>query len=171
MTAQPDAFVTALDHVADVLAHGTRPELYKAVETALGEIVGHKLLTLLMVLPGAKEVQRFWSTNEEAYPLAGKKPMGATDWGDLVIHRRQPFLGCDMAAVRWAFFDHELIASLGLGSAMSVPIIAQNEMLGVIALLDAEHHYDEDKLKAALRFAPCLVDAFRQEIALAVAAG
>ncbi|AEQ53639.1 GAF domain-containing protein [Pelagibacterium halotolerans] len=153
------------DRLANVLANDDRPALYRAADTALAELVGHKLFTLLLVLPGGKEVQRFWSTNETAYPLSGRKPMGDTPWGDLVIKRHQPFLGRDMDAIRWAFFDHELIASLGLGSAINVPIISAKTLLGTIAILDAEHHYDEEKLAIALRVAPYLIDAFRSEIA------
>lgn len=165
MTVSAEAQLEVLDNVAHVLAEGDRPALYKAVEEGLQQLIGHKLFTLLIVLPGAKEVQRIWTSNPEAYPLTGRKTMGDTPWGDLVIKQRKPFLGKDMGAIRWAFFDHELIASLGLGSAINVPICRQRELLGTIAILDAEGHMDEDKLAIASRFSPYLVDAFAQEIA------
>ena len=165
MSPSAQTQLDALDRLAEILANGDRPALYGAVDAALNALVGHKLFTLLLVLPGGKEVQRFWSTNAAAYPLSGRKPMGDTPWGDLVIRRHQPFLGRDMDAIRWAFFDHELIASLGLGSAINVPIIGQKTLLGTIAILDAEHHYDAEKLAIAMRIAPYLVDAFRSEIA------
>ncbi|MAN78212.1 GAF domain-containing protein [Pelagibacterium flavum] len=158
--AQLDAF----DTVAKALAEGDRHHLYEAVEDALQTLVGHKLFTLLMVLPGAKEVQRFYSTNVEAYPLTGKKTMGDTPWGDLVIRQHKPFLGRNRADIEWAFFDHELIASLGLGSAINVPVIRHGELLGTLALLHAEGHFDDAKLAIASRFAPYLVDAFATEI-------
>lgn len=161
-TAQ--AQLDALDAVARTLAEGDRQALYKEVENALQDLVGHKLFTLLMVLPGAKEVQRIYSTNHEAYPLTGKKTMGDTPWGDLVIGQRKPFLGRDKADIEWAFFDHELIASLGLASAINVPVVRHGELLGTLALLHAEGHFDDDKLEIASRFAPCLIDAFRTEI-------
>ena len=164
MTVSAQSQLDALDHVAAALAEGDRPALYKAVEDSLQSLIGHKLFTLLMVLPGGKEVQRIWTSNPEAYPLTGRKTMGDTPWGDLVIKQRKPFLGRDMDAVRWAFFDHELIASLGLGSAINVPIIRHRELLGTIAILDAEGHLDDDKLAIASRFTPYLVDAFSQEI-------
>lgn len=170
MQTSPRALIDTFDIVADVLAGGDRPALYGAVDQALQALVGHKLFTLLMVLPGGKEVQRFWSTDTDAYPLSGRKPMGDTPWGDLVIRRKKPFLGRNMDDIRWAFFDHELIAGLGLGSAINVPIIAQQTLLGTIALLDVEGHYDEEKLALAMRMVPYLVDAFRQEIAEAVLA-
>lgn len=160
--------IEVFDGLHHVLATGDRPALYDAVDQALQNLVGHKLFTLLIMLPGGQEVQRFWSNNPAAYPVSGRKKMGETPWGDLVIRKRQPFLGRDMDAIRWAYFDHELIASLGLGSAINVPIIAQNTLLGTIAILDVEHHYDEEKLAIAMRMAPFLIDAFRQEIALAV---
>lgn len=164
MTVSAEAQLEALDHVAKVLAEGDRTALYKAVEDSLQKLIGHKLFTLLMVLPGGREIQRIWTSNPEAYPLTGRKTMGDTPWGDLVIKQRKPFLGKDMEAVRWAFFDHELIASLGLGSAINVPIARHGELLGTIAILDVEGHLDEGKLAIASRFAPHLVDAFSQEI-------
>lgn len=167
LTMSPSAQtqLDVLDRLASVMAGEDRPALYDAVNAALAELVGHKLFTLLLVLPGGKEVQRFWSTNQAAYPLSGRKPMGDTPWGDLVIRRHQPFLGSDMDAIRWAFFDHELIASLGLGSAINVPIISAKTLLGTIAILDVERHYDEEKLAIAMRVAPYLADAFRSELA------
>lgn len=158
------AQLDTLDAVAARLAEGDRPALYKAVEDALQGLVGHKLFTLLVVLPGGKEVQRIYSTNHDAYPLTGKKTMGDTPWGDLVIRRRKPFLGRDKADIEWAFFDHKLIASLGLGSAINVPVVRHGELLGTLALLHAEGHFDGDKLAIASRFAPYLVDAFRSEL-------
>jgi uncharacterized protein YbcI len=164
MTVSAEAQLEVLDHVASVLAEGDRPALYKAVEDGLQKLIGHKLFTLLMVLPGAREVQRIWTNNPKAYPITGRKTMGDTPWGDLVIRQRKPFLGKDMDAIRWAFFDHELIASLGLGSAINVPVCRQGELLGTIAILDVEGHMDEYKLSIASRFAPYLVDAFAREI-------
>lgn len=164
MTIPAQTQLDALDTVALALANGDRPALYKAVEDSLQSLIGHKLFTLLMILPGSKEIQRIWTSNPESYPLTGRKTMGDTPWGDLVIKQHKPFLGRDMDGIRWAFADHELIASLGLGSGMNVPIILHGELLGTIAILDVEGHMDDYKLEVASRFAPYLVEAFAREI-------
>lgn len=147
--------------VADAIAADATPEAaFRAVDRAVADLLGHNLFTVLMLRDGGREVERAYSSNLEAYPVGGRKPMGATPWGDLVITRKQSFLGPDMAAIRWAFFDHALIASLGLGSAINVSIQRGGEILGILAVLDREGAYttqaDVDIVRA---FTPCLIQA------------
>lgn len=160
----PSAILSAEDEVAAALAEGAdRFAVYRAVEAALGGLVGHRLFTLLVVLPGGEEVERFFSSDEKAYPLTGRKRIGSTPWGERVLKGRECYLGRDAAGIRWAFADHELIASLGLASVVNVPIVQHGTTLGTMNLLDAEGHYDEGSVPVALRFAPYLVPAFLAE--------
>jgi GAF domain-containing protein len=165
MTASASDQLAALDAVAEVLAAAPdRAALYAAVSDALQGLVGHRLFTLLAVLPDGEEVQRFFSSNEAAYPLTGRKRVGPTPWGEVVLKGRQPWLGRDAAAIRWAFADHELIASLGLASAINIPVIRAGTLLGTMNLLHGEHHFAEDAVPVVGRFAPYLVSAFAEEI-------
>ncbi len=132
--------------------------LFKALHERLNATVGFGLFTLLFV--DGQEVARVYSSNEQAYPVFGRKAMGPTPWGDLVLKRQQPFLGRDMEAIRWAFYDHELIASLGLGCVINVPVLYNGETIGTMNLLDAEHRYSEADLAQAVALAPLLVPAF-----------
>ena len=111
-----------LDTLAQTLTKPGQPEtLYRALEQATKALVGHRLFTLLYV--DGEEVARVYSSNPEAYPVFGRKPMGPTPWGAHVLKAQKPYLGTDAEAIRWAFFDHALIASLGLGSVINVPIV------------------------------------------------
>lgn len=149
----------SLASLANLLAEPGQPEtLYRALDAATKALVGHKLFTLLYV--DGQEVARVYSNQPEAYPVFGRKPMGPTPWGKLVMEGRQPFLGKDMDAIRWAFFDHELIASLGCGSVINIPIIYSGETIGTMNLLDAEHHYAESHVPLVNALAPLLVPAF-----------
>jgi len=123
----------------------------------------------LLVVDGA-EVARVYSSRPEEYPVAGRKPMGATEWGDLVLRRRQPFLGRDKEAIRWAFFDHALIEDMGLGACIGVPVVYDGACLGTMNLLDAEHHYREEHVAPLVAIAPVLVPAFLQARASRAAA-
>ena len=134
--------------------------LFRALDDAIQRAAGHRLLTFLAVDGG--EVARCYSNRPEEYPLAGRKPMGATPWGELVLHRRQPFLGRDRDAIRWAFFDHALIEGMGLGSAVCVPVVYDGATLGTINALDAEHHYTEAHVPPLQALAPLLIPAFLQ---------
>lgn len=131
---------------------------FDALAERLKDSVGYRLFTLLYV--DGDEVARIYSSNPDAYPVSGRKHMGPTPWGDHVLKGQKPWLGMDMDAIRWAFFDHELIASLGLGCCINIPVIYDAEVIGTIALLDVEHRYTEDHLAAALPFAPLTIPAY-----------
>jgi hypothetical protein len=132
--------------------------LFKAVEDATLAAVGHQLFTLLYVDGG--EVARCYSNRPAEYPLAGRKPMGPTPWGALVLTGQQPFLGRDKAAIRWAFFDHALIEGMGLGSAICVPIVYDGATIGTMNLLHTEHVYQEAHVAPVLAMAPLLIPGF-----------
>jgi GAF domain-containing protein len=152
---------SALDACLDALAEPGQPApLYAAMDRALAGLVGHRLFTLLYVTADGKEVARCYSSNPASYPIGGRKPMGPTPWGDLVMRRQLPFLGRDAADIRWAFFDHALIESLGLRSAVNLPVRYDGRVLGTINLLDAEGHYEERHLALLRPFAALLIAPF-----------
>ncbi len=156
-----ERLLPALLSVADAIAaDGTPDAAFRAVDKAVSEVVGHNLFTVLALRDGGREVERVYTSNPSAYPVGGRKPMGSTPWGDLVITRRQSFLGPDMEAVRWAFFDHALIVSLGLGSAINVSVQRGGEILGVLAVLDREGAYTtQGQVDLVRAFTPCLIQA------------
>jgi hypothetical protein len=147
--------------VTDAIAQDASPETaYRAVEKAINDLIGHRLFTILVRCEGGEEVQRVYSSQPESYPVQGRKRMGPTPWGDLVLTRKQAFLGQDKAAIRWAFPDHELIESLGLGSVINVSVQEGGEILGVLNVLDEEGVYtSEDQVALVRSFTPLLISA------------
>ncbi len=146
---------TLLPRLADP---GQPAALFDALEARLQEVVGFRLFTLLFVY--GSEVARINSSDPEAYPVSGRKPMSRTPWGDHVLHAQKPWLGRTMKDIEWAFFDHELIASLGCGCCINLPVIYDGQVIGTMNLLDAEHRYGDTHLEAARPFAPLAVPAF-----------
>ena len=150
---------SSVETLAALLPQPGQPErLYSAMDEATKGLVGHKLFTLLYV--DGDEVARVYSNMPGAYPVFGRKPMGPTPWGAHVLKGRKPFLGADMAAIKWAFFDHELIESLGCGSVINIPIVYNDETIGTMNLLDAEHHYRPGDAEKIMPLAPLLIPAF-----------
>ena len=142
-----------------LLAEPGQPQvLFRAFDAAAKRLVGHELFTLLYV--DGQEVARIYSNREAEYPVAGRKPMGPTPWGAHVIQGKKSYLGRDQAAIRWAFFDHALIISMGLGSVINVPVLYDGHVIGTINLLAAEHHYREEHVAPIERLAPVIVPAF-----------
>ena len=142
-----------------LLAELGQPEtMFRAFEATAARLVGHELFTLLYV--DGEEVARVYSSRPAEYPVSGRKPMGPTPWGDHVLKARKSFLGRDAAAIRWAFFDHALIASMGLGSVINVPALYDGQVIGTINLLAPEHFYRDEHVAPIERLAPLLVPAF-----------
>jgi hypothetical protein len=132
--------------------------VFRALEALAQRLVGHKLFTLLYV--DGEEVARVYSTRPQDYPVSGRKPMGTTPWGDLVLKNRKPYLARDKAGIRWAFFDHVLIESMGLGAAINIPVVYDGQCIGTMNLLDVEFHYGEADVERVAPLAPLLVPAF-----------
>ena len=132
--------------------------IFKAIDALTKSIVGHQLFTLLYV--DGEEVARVYSNRPVEYPVSGRKPMAKTPWGDLLLRGCKPYLGRDKAGIRWAFFDHALIESMGLGSAINIPIVYDGACLGTMNLLDVEHHYREEHVPLVAQLAPLLIPAF-----------
>lgn len=157
----PDRLLPALLTVADAIARDGAPEAaYRAVDGAVKDLLGHRLFTVLVRCEGGEEVQRVYSSHPAEYPVQGRKRMGPTPWGELVLDRKQTFLGSDKAAIRWAFPDHALIEGMGLGSVINVSAQSGGEVLGTLNVLDREGAYTrQDQVDLVRAFTPCLIPA------------
>ena len=133
---------------------------FQAIDVLTRRLVGHQLFTLLY--RDGNEVARVYSNRPAEYPVSGRKSMETTPWGELVLNRCESYLGRDKQAIRWAFFDHALIESMGLGSVITVPVVYDGGCIGTINLLDAEFHYREEHVERIAPLAPALIPAFLQ---------
>jgi hypothetical protein len=144
---------------------GPPDALFKTVDRALQDTVGHKLFTLLYVAPDGKRVKRLYTNRPKEYPVGGYKPITDTEWRRRVIGEGRAWVGYDYEDVKWAFFDHELIRSLGCESAVNMPVIYAGRVLGTLNLLDAAGHYKESDLARLEPFAALLIGPFLDAIA------
>jgi hypothetical protein len=141
------------------LAEPGQPQTaFRAFDAIAKRLVGHELLTMLYV--DGQEVARIYSNRPAEYPVFGRKPMGPTPWGEHVMKGQKSYLGRDKAAIRWAFFDHALIESMGLGSVINVPAVYDGHVIGTINLLAPEHHYREEHVAPMEALAPLIIPAF-----------
>ncbi|MDA9794652.1 GAF domain-containing protein [Paracoccaceae bacterium] len=137
----------------------SQPTGFHELEHQLSEVIGFRLFTVLQVdLP---EVVRLYSSNREAYQVTGRKLMGPTPWGAHVIIEGQPWLGHTAADLKWAFPDYALIASLGCGSCLSIPVRENDQTLGTLNILDAEGRYTQDDLIRASAYATSAIPLFK----------
>ncbi|MFE5506580.1 GAF domain-containing protein [Amycolatopsis japonica] len=133
------------------------------VEDKTRATIGVRLFTVLAWVPERRALRRVHSSHPVEYPVGGEKTVEvAAGWLERCITGQEPYFGPDSAAVREIFADHELIDSLGCGAVINVPVVDEGRTLGVLNLLDAEGHYDDDSVAVARSLAPLAVPALRE---------
>ena len=143
-----------LHAVAVAAVRAGQPDvLFSALDGALAAVLGHRLFTVLLHHAATGESERRYTNRPAAYPVGGRKALNPTAWAQQVIHERRPYLGRTAADVRAVFFDHELIASLGCGSVINIPVVWNDRLLGTLNLLHEEHWYEESDTAIGLTFA------------------
>ena len=144
--------------------------VFRAAEAASAALIGHRLFTALFVVADGTEVERIYSSDAAAYPLTGRKQMGPTPWGEHVLKQGRTWLGNGMDDIRWAFFDHELIARLGCAACINIPVRDGGEVVGTLNILNAEDSFTPQDVATAEVLGGFLPGAFRRAAALADAA-
>jgi GAF domain-containing protein len=155
--------LTLADVAAILDALGRDPDPQAAVlvfDRVAQRVLGHKLLTVMRHIAPTAEVERVYSSNPRAYPLGGRKHKQGTPWGEQVLDRGEIFIARNPAELRAAFADHELIASLGIGSIMNVPVTLQGRCRGIVNLSHDAGHYGEADVAPARVLAGLLAPVF-----------
>jgi hypothetical protein len=151
-------------HLAAVAAVATMPgqpeALFGALDAACGAVLGHRLFTLMRYHAGPGQSERLYTTHPREYPVGGRKPVTRTRWTEQILDRRQPYLGRTAADIREVFVDHALIASLGCGSVLNLPIVWDGRPLGTLNLLHEESWYDAGDTGLGLLFAALAVPGY-----------
>jgi hypothetical protein len=108
------------------------------------------ILFTVTVLDSARDLcWRAYTSHPLEYPTQGTKPLTHDAWHDQVIIRREVFVANTPAAFETVFFDHALITSLGLGSAVNIPVPdGAGTVLATVNLLAEAGHFTDAKLAA-----------------------
>ena len=141
----------------------TSTDGFASVEAAAREQVGVRLFTVLAWVEETSALHRVYSSHPVEYPTGGRKvfPREAP-WIRGVVLEQQPYLGPDPESVSAVFEDHDLIASLGCGAVVNVPVVDNGETLGVLNLLDTQGSYSEDSVSAAVPLAELAIEPLRR---------
>jgi hypothetical protein len=116
-------------------------EAYRAVEAIAADTVGWRLFTVLRYVETAQAVERVHSSDRKTYPVGGRKPLDKIAASHGAMEEGEVFLAGTKGDVRKAFFDHELIFSLGVTAILNVPIRHAGRCLGTINFCGEEGMY------------------------------
>ena len=124
-----------------------QPEaLFGALDAALGAVLGHGSSPLMRYHADSGESERIYTTHPREYPVGGRKAAqrhavgrAGADGGSSRTWAGRPRTSASV------FFDHALIASLGCGSVLNLPVVWDGRTLGTINLLHEEGWYDDGR--------------------------
>ncbi len=102
---------------------------------------------------GTNLARRAYSSNQQAYPTSGTKPITTNDWFEKVVVRQKPFLANAPEQMGDQFPDLGLITSLGCGSIVNVPVVKDGETVAVINILHATGFFTPERFQAACELA------------------
>ena len=137
--------------------------VYKSVEAIAAEVCGWVLLTTLRYDEAAQAVVRLHSSDETSYPLGGTKPLSKIAASHGSMENGDVFLAADKEHVKAAFFDHELIFSLGISAILNSPIRLAGRRLGTLNFCGVAGTYGTDEIQAAKILAGLLVPCLLHE--------
>ena len=115
---------------------------------------GYRLFTAMRYLEESDEVERIFTTDAAAYPLAGRKLKRDTAWSRQVLGAGEPYFANDAAGIRAAFDDAEKILGLGLGAVINVPVKVDGKVVGTLNFLREAGGYALADVPKALALAP-----------------
>lgn len=165
-----DRYVDLAARMQGVAVAGTessQPQRILAeLDQALAKTVGHKLFTVLVLNHEKGENQRYYTNQPEAYPVGGSKPIVRNnEFFKEVVEAGRPRICYNYEDMKRAFFDHELIRSLGCESAVNYPIRWNGRTIGALNLLHQAGWYSDRDMPALSGFAglvtPALMDIVR----------
>ena len=111
--------------------------------------LGTILFTVTVLDPARDLCWRAYTSHPVEYPTQGTKPLTHDAWHDFVIIRRETFVANTPAEFEKVFFDHALITSLGLGSAVNIPVAdGSGTVLATVNLLAGAGHFTPANLAA-----------------------
>lgn len=111
--------------------------------------LGTILFTITVLDPARDLCWRAYTSHPVEYPTQGTKPLIHDAWHNLVIIHRETFIANTPEAFEKVFFDHALITSLGLGSAVNIPVAdGVGTVLATVNLLAEMGHFTDTKLAA-----------------------
>jgi hypothetical protein len=144
---KPEEIFAALGAFRTALARVEASETpWAALQTLVQRIVGARLFTVMAVDLDAKLASRLYTNMPDAYPVSGTKPIAFTPWFEQVVLGKKMFVMNTIEDISQHFFDHELIASLGCGSSVNLPVVVHGRVLGTVNMLNPAGYFTPGKI-------------------------
>ena len=123
--------------------------LFAAIAEVARQRVDAGLVTAMRHDEAASTVQRIYSSNEQAYPVGGRKVKQESDWSRHVLVDQRVLVSAGDDAIRKHYNDHAIIFGLGLHSCVNVPLVSRGKCIGTLNVLRAKPDWREEQIAIA----------------------
>jgi len=133
----------------DALAAGaaTSPAvLFAAIAEVARRRLDAGLVTAMRHDEAAATVERIYSSNEQAYPVGGRKLKRDTGWSRKVLVEHRVLVNAGDDDIRESFDDHAIIFGLGLHSCVNVPLVSGGKCIGTLNVLAGRAQWRDDEV-------------------------
>ncbi len=132
------------------IAVSGEPEgIFAALDDLVQRHIGAIITSCTTIDLIAMKAERVYTNQPDAYPLSGQKDIEPNRWTRLVLEQGRTFVANTVDEIIEVFPDHEVIRSLGCGSAMNVPVILSGKLLGTLNLLHEPGHFTPQRVETA----------------------
>lgn len=129
---------------------GNQPtRTYAALEELAKDLVGLTLFTIMTSDSVRKLSERVYSNRPDIYPVTGRKAHTETLWSETTLRNKMIFVANTIEEIAKVFDDHAMILSLGCELVMSMPIVLDGEVIGLVNCLHTRGHFTEARIEAA----------------------
>lgn len=139
--------------VADVLALSASSleplPVFRAVDALAQETVGYRLLTVFRPIEVTAELERVYSSDPATYPIGGRKALAAINRDPELARRGEIFLAATPEEVSRTYPDRALLARLGIGAILNVPVRHGGRWLGTLNCAGETNSYGPQEIAAA----------------------
>ena len=123
--------------------------LFAAIAAVAARRVGAGLVTAMRHDEAASTVERVYSSNEQAYPVGGRKVKQESDWSRHVLVEHRVLLSAGDDAIRKHYNDYAIIFGLGLHSCVNLPLVSNGKCIGTLNVLRAEAEWSDEQVALA----------------------
>ncbi|WP_417583340.1 hypothetical protein [Pelagibacterium sp.] len=134
--------------------------LFAHVREGLRNEVGCGLMTASLYDLETMRTRRVYSDNVAAYAVGNFKRLDRNRFYETVVGTGRPFATTSIEQIAEVFFDWEHIKTLGFGSNMNLPALANGKVIGTVNLLEKTGHYTEDRVARAMTWQPLVTLCF-----------
>lgn len=145
-------------HASELVTQDPNMGLYRAIEGALDELVGFKLLTILRLKES--RLVRTHTSDSATYPSGGYKDITDDQWLRSMLGDGVPVISENSTKVRERFIDHEAIFAMGCGSVLNIPVTSALGTLGSLNLLHEAYWFKSEHIVLVRPYASLLAVAW-----------